>query len=83
MGKLIYRYELLNNKLLNPKILLNLPATPGAIGNGGKVIVGPDNNVYLDIGDVGINGHKTQAQNIQNGSEPDGTRWIQRVNQNG
>jgi aldose sugar dehydrogenase len=82
-GNLLYRYELLSNKLINPKILLNLPATPGAIGNGGKVIVGPDNNLYLVIGDVGINGHKTQAQNIQNGSEPDGTSGILRVNQNG
>ncbi len=83
VGNFLYRYELINNKLLNPKILLNLPATPGAIGNGGKVIVGPDNNVYLVIGDVGINGHKTLAQNIQNGSEPDGTSGILRVNENG
>ena len=83
MGNLLYRYELINNKLVNPKLLLNLPATPGAIGNGGKVIIGPDNNVYLTIGDVGINGHNTKAQNIQNGSEPDGTSGILRVNQDG
>jgi hypothetical protein len=46
---------LTDNKLVNPKLLLDLPATPGAIGNGGKVIVGPDNNVsrlfdiYVDL----------------------------------
>jgi len=57
LGNRVYRYELIDNKLANPKLLLDLPATPGAIGNGGKVIVGPDKNVYVTIGDVGINGH--------------------------
>ncbi len=83
LGNRVYRYQLIDNKLVNPKLLLNLPATPGAIGNGGKVIVGPDNNVYVTIGDVGINGHNTKAQNFQNGSEPDGTSGILRVNQDG
>ena len=83
LGNRVYRYELIDNKLVNPKLLLDLPATPGAIGNGGKVIVGPDNNVYVTIGDVGINGHSTKAQNIQNGSEPDGTSGILRVTQDG
>jgi glucose/arabinose dehydrogenase len=82
-GNLLYRYELINGKLVSPKLLLNLPATPGAIGNGGKVIIGPDNNVYLTIGSVGVNGHITKTQNIQNGSEPDGTSGILRVNQDG
>ena len=83
-GNLLQRDELMNNKLVNPKYpLLNLPATPGAIGNGGKVIIGPDNNVYLTIGDVGVNGHITKAQNIQNGNEPDGTSGILRVSQDG
>jgi glucose/arabinose dehydrogenase len=72
-----------DNKLVNPKLLLDLPASPGAIGNGGKIVVGPDNIIYLTIGNVGINGHNTQAQNIQNGSEPDGTSGILRVNQDG
>jgi aldose sugar dehydrogenase len=83
LGNRVYRYELTDNKLVNPKLLLDLPATPGAIGNGGKVIVGPDNDVYITIGDVGINGHNTKAQNIQNGSEPDGTSGILRVSQDG
>ena len=83
LGNRLYRYELNNNKLLNPKLLLELPATPGAIGNGGKVVIGSDNNVYVTIGNVGINGHNTKAQNVQNGSEPDGTSGILRVNQDG
>ena len=49
LGNRLYRYELINNKLLNPKLLLDLPATPGDIGNGGKVIVGPNNNVYISL----------------------------------
>jgi glucose/arabinose dehydrogenase len=85
LGNRLYRYQLNNNnnKLVNPKLLLDLPAYPGAIGNGGKIVVGPDNIIYLTIGNVGINGHNTQAQNIQNGSEPDGTSGILRVNQDG
>ncbi len=83
LGNRVYRYELIDNKLVNPKPLLDLPVTPGPIGNGGKVIVGPDNNVYVTIGDVGINGHNTKAQNILNGSEPDGTSGILRVTQDG
>jgi glucose/arabinose dehydrogenase len=65
LGNRLYRYELIGNKLINPKLLLDLPAIPGAIGNGGKVVIGPDNNVYVTIGDVGINGHRTKAQNIR------------------
>src|SRR4029077_4195824 len=83
VGNRLYKYELIGNRLTNPKLLLDLPAIPGAIGNGGKVIVGPDDNVYLTIGDVGIKGHNTKTQNIQNGSEPDGTSGILRVDQDG
>lgn len=83
LGNRLYRYELIDNKLVNPRLLLDLPATPGAIGDGGKVIIGPDNDVYVTIGDVGINGHNTKTQNVQNGSEPDGTSGILKVNQDG
>ena len=85
LGNRLYRYQLnsSNNKLVNPRLLLDLPATPGAIGNGGKIVLGPDNNIYLTIGNVGINGHNTQAQNIRNGSAPDGTSGIIRLNQGG
>jgi hypothetical protein len=36
LGNVVYRYELVDNMLTKPKLLLTLPATPGAIGNGGK-----------------------------------------------
>jgi glucose/arabinose dehydrogenase len=86
LGNAVYRYELANNnsRLINPKLLLNLPATPGAIGNGGKVLVNPyDNNLYITIGGVGIDGHKTKAQNVKNGVEPDGTSGILRITLDG
>ncbi|MGB8172977.1 MAG: PQQ-dependent sugar dehydrogenase [Nitrososphaeraceae archaeon] len=83
LGNRLYRYELVNNKLVNPKLLVDLPATPGAIGIGGKVMVGPDNNVYVTIGDVGIDGHDTKAQNVQNGLDADGTSGILRISKDG
>jgi aldose sugar dehydrogenase len=92
-GNRLYRYDLdldnNNNKLTNPKLLLNLPASPppGREGteknhNGGKVLIGPDNNVYVGIGDVA--GHRGQAENNPNGiATPDGTSGIIRVTQDG
>jgi glucose/arabinose dehydrogenase len=89
-GNRLYRYDLdlNNNKLTNPKLLLNLPASPPPQRagteknhNGGKVLIGPDNNVYVGIGDVG--GHRGQSENNPNGPAPDGTGGILRVTQDG
>jgi glucose/arabinose dehydrogenase len=83
----LYRYELVDNHLVNPKLLLSLPAASSNLAgensnhNGGKVVIGPDNNVYIVIGDVG--GHEGQAQNIKNGGLLDGTSGILRVTQDG
>ncbi|MFL6346498.1 MAG: PQQ-dependent sugar dehydrogenase, partial [Nitrososphaeraceae archaeon] len=78
----LYRYELVNNQqLANPKLLLNLPALPGSNHNGGKVVIGPDNNVYTVIGD--LRAHRTQAQNVANGPPADSTGGILRVTQDG
>ena len=82
----MYRYEFVNNnsRLINPKLLLDLPATPGAIGNGGKILVDPkDKNLYVTIGGVGEDDHKTKAQNVNNGGEPDGTSGILVISQDG
>jgi aldose sugar dehydrogenase len=81
VGNRLYRYEWKNNQLVNPILLLDLPATPGPRHNGGVVRIGPDNNVYVIIGDV--DGHQTQAQNKESGGEPDGTSGILRVTQDG
>jgi aldose sugar dehydrogenase len=87
-GNRLYRYELVNNKLVNPKLLLSLPAIPSnatspetSRHNGGKVVIGPDNNVYVVIGDV--SGHRGQAQNVASGAPLDGTSGILRVTQDG
>ena len=80
-GNRLYRYELQGDQLVNPLLLLDLPALPGPRYNGGPVVIGPDNNVYVIIGDVG--GHTTMVQNFENGSEPDGTSGILRVGKNG
>src|SRR5919109_2366532 len=81
LANVLYRYELLNDQLVNPKLLLNLPAAPGPNHDGGKVIIGPDNNVYTVIGDLRT--HRTQAQNVVNGPPADSTGGILRVTQDG
>jgi aldose sugar dehydrogenase len=86
LGNRLYRYELIGNKLVNPKLLLNLPALPGPAHNGGVVEIGPDNNVYLTIGDLlgDLNqSSSTRAQNFKNGTDPDGRAGILRITQDG
>jgi glucose/arabinose dehydrogenase len=91
LGNNLYRYELKHvdkyeSKLLNPKLLLNLPAKPAPSHNGGVLLIGPDNNLYLTIGDLVGSVNKsssTMAQNIQDGIEPDGRAGILRVTQEG
>lgn len=81
IGNFLYRYELDNNKLVNGKLLLQLPAVPGPHHNAGKVLIGPDNNVYVVIGDV--DGSRTYTQNVGNGPPSDGTSVIYRITQDG
>ena len=81
IGNRVYRYELVDNKLVNPKLLLDLPAIPGPRHNGGDITIGPDNNLYVAIGDV--DGHTTEAQNLHEGGRPDGTGGILRITQDG
>jgi aldose sugar dehydrogenase len=83
----LYRYELVNNKLVNPKLLLDLPAIPGPRHNGGAITIGPDNNLYIPIGDVD-GSHKeldfeTETQNYHDGVEPDGRSGILRITLDG
>jgi aldose sugar dehydrogenase len=87
LGNRVYRYEFQDNKLVDPKLILSLPAippnatSPETNHNGGKVVIGPDNDVYAIIGDVG--GHAGQAQNVASGAPLDGTSGIFRVTQDG
>ena len=84
LGNMVYRYEFMNNKLINPKLLLNLPAISGSIGNGGKILLSPeDETLYITTGGIGIDGHKTKAQNIQGDKDPDGTSGILVITRDG
>jgi aldose sugar dehydrogenase len=84
----LVRYILINHpalgpaqgRMVAPKVLLNLPVTPGPNHNGGKVVVGPDRIVYTVLGDLN---RETQAQNFEDGPSPDGTSGILRVRQHG
>jgi glucose/arabinose dehydrogenase/plastocyanin/streptogramin lyase len=77
----LYRYDVTDGKFTNPKLIFEIPSHLGAPHNGGKLMVGPDNNVYLTIGDV--KHYRTQAQNWINGSLPDGSSGILRFTSNG
>lgn len=83
----IYRYELVGNELVNPILLLDLPATPGPRHNGGAIELGPDNNLYIPIGDVDASFKepkiRTMTQNFGDGIIADGRSGILRITQDG
>ena len=83
----LYRYELDKDKLHNPKELLNLPPTAGPHHTGGAIIIGPDNNVYVPVGDLdNIENREyfnTLAQNFYNSKGADGRSGILRITQDG
>jgi len=94
-GNRLYRYELEGDKLVHPKLLLDLPASPGSDHLGGFVTIGPDSNVYVITG----NGNSctegscfgdfkgtvlnSQTANQQDGLQPSGRGGILRITQNG
>ena len=75
----VYKYQWNDEErlLVNPTLILDLPAFPGPNHDGGKLIIGPDNYLYVVIGDVK---HEGKLQNIINGPDPDDTGVIFRVN---
>jgi aldose sugar dehydrogenase len=82
----LYRYELINNKLKNPKLLFTAP-TPNRYSHiGGGLQIGPDNNLYLTVGDMHGDQNKsttTMAQNFKGGLIPDGRAGMLRFTQDG
>lgn len=87
IGNRLYRYELLNGNLSNKNLLLDLPYFPGPYHNGGGLTIGPDNNIYLTIGDLDNVDDKVRpnatTQNVEGGVEPNGSGGILRITQNG
>jgi glucose/arabinose dehydrogenase len=87
IGNRVYRYELSGDVLTNPLLLMDLPASPGPRHNGGDIMIGPDNNLYVSIGDVdgSFKGESTETttQNYEDGVDPDGRGGILRITQDG
>ena len=87
IGNRLYRYELIDNRLVNPFLLLDLPAKPGPRHNGGAIEIGPDNNIYIPIGDIDASFGKpnppTKVQNFEDGIVADGRSGILRITQDG
>jgi glucose/arabinose dehydrogenase len=74
----IYRYEWNGKNLVNPTLIFTLPAKPGLYHDGGKLVIGPDNNLYAVIGD--LNSIYGTAQNHDSRRESNGTSGILRIN---
>jgi aldose sugar dehydrogenase len=75
----VYKYQWNDEErlLVNPTLILDLPAFPGPNHDGGKLIIGPGNYLYAVIGDLN---HMGKLQNVINGPDPDDTGVIFRVN---
>jgi len=89
-GDRLYRYKLVGNKLVEPKLLFEIKAPRpsnnlGVMHHGGEVLIGPDGLVYFVIGELGgsRDGVRTKAQNYKDGIDPDGRAGILRMTQNG
>jgi glucose/arabinose dehydrogenase len=86
-GNRLYRYELVDDNLVNPVLLLDLPASPGPRHNGGAIEIGPDQNIYIPVGDIDGSFNPsypaTQTQNFAAGILADGRSGILRITQDG
>jgi aldose sugar dehydrogenase len=82
-GNLLYRYEYADGKLVNPKLLLKIPY-PQNFNHyhvGGIVLIGPDKNIYLVVGDY--DRPVTKAQNVNSELPINGTSAIYRLTKDG
>jgi aldose sugar dehydrogenase len=91
-GNYVYKYELdaKNNKLNDPRLIVSLPALPWPSHVGGVLQMDKDKNLYVTTGDMQSTefnqnqpGFDTKAQNIKNGTAPDGRAGILRMTQDG
>jgi len=86
-GNRLYRYELVDDRLVDPVLLLDLPAIPGPRHNGGAIEIGPDQNIYIPVGDIDGSFSTfytaTQTQNFADGIAADGRSGILRITQDG
>jgi glucose/arabinose dehydrogenase len=82
LGNRVYRYTWDGSALISPTLIVDLPVLPGANHNGGVIAFGPDEKLYVIIGDLNRNG---QLQNFTDigAPAPDDTSVILRLNDNG
>ena len=80
LGSRLYRYEFQDSKLINPKLLLDLPTADPGTHYGGKLALDDQQNVYLTTGD--LNARRSFTQNIQS-DQPIDSGAIFRVNSEG
>jgi glucose/arabinose dehydrogenase len=83
LGNRIYRFVWndTDKSLSNGTLILDLPVLPGQNHNGGKLIADSENrHIYAIIGDLN---RKGTLQNFKNGSLPDDTSVILRINPDG
>ena len=86
IGNRLYKYEISednssNIKLINPELLLSVPPSPGTHHNGGIVLIGPDDNLYVVIGD--LEDHSTYTQNVKTGVAFDNSSIVYRLGKDG
>ena len=85
----VYRYELdnKNNVLINPKLLLRIPSFPDPAHIGGIIDIGPDENLYVTVGNfqhtIPSEVYKTPTQNFEDSKPVDGRAGILRITQDG
>lgn len=78
----VYRFEWNreNQVMVNGTMILDLPAEPESVHNGGKLETDRNGNLYAVIGDLSRDG---QLQNVRQGPAADDTSVIIRIIQNG
>jgi glucose/arabinose dehydrogenase len=75
-GNRVYRYTWDGTALVDPRLVFDLPATPGPNHDGGVLVFGPDDALYVVIGDLNRDG---KLQNFPEGPDPDDTGVILRI----
>jgi glucose/arabinose dehydrogenase len=80
LGNRVYRYTWDDSALISPSLIADLPVIAGPNHDGGIIVFGPDDKLYVVIGDLNRNG---QLQNFSLGPAPDNTSVILRLNVDG
>lgn len=86
VGNKVYRFDFVNGSLINPKLLLSLPAKQGYMDNGGYLRIGPDGYLYMTVGAItadSVSAVQTLTQNFVNGTPVDGRAGILRMTLDG